>query len=368
MSTNPPTSPSNPAGRPRTDEGAIAAIAVDADGRVIEATSGAPAMLGLDPVDLHGRTLSDMAADGWSWVVQNALLRLVSGSVDPFELLLCGRSGRRTLVQMIPRPLVRDGGALQYLMVWIEQRGTGQPPPSNESEAELRRLAYGLLKTHEDERGRIASELHDGVAPLVTMAKFMVEDALGRMARGAHAEATQLLVNTVARLRDTLADVRRISTDLRPSSLDDLGLLPTLAWYTRQFNQAFPHLRIASDLRADEASIPDTLKLDIFRIVQEALTNVGRHAHADEARVSLVLLDGQLSLRVEDNGRGFDAATLRRGDHALMGVGLHSISKRVDATGGRLMIESSPLKGSAIGAAWRVAAPAELAQPQDVAS
>lgn len=362
---NPPASSSDPI-RPRTDEGAVAAIAVDSYGRVLEATSGAAAMLGLEPADLHGRTLSDMAADGWSWVVQNALLRLVSGQVDPFELLLCGRSGRRTLVQMIPRPLVRNGGALQYLMVWIEQRGTGQSPPSNESEAELRRLAYGLLKTHEDERGRIASELHDGVAPLVTMAKFMVEDALGRMARGAHAEATQLLVNTVARLRDTLADVRRISTDLRPSSLDDLGLVPTLAWYTRQFNQAFPHLRVTADLRADEPSIPDPLKLDIFRIVQEALTNVGRHAQATETRVVLALVDGQLTLRVEDNGRGFDAGPLRRGDPGLMGVGLHSISKRVDATGGRLMIESSPLTGSAIGATWAVAAPVAVAQPQDV--
>jgi two-component system NarL family sensor kinase len=303
-----------------------------------------------------------MAAEGWSWVVQNALLRIVSGSVDPFELLLRGRSGRRTLVQMIPRPLIRNGGAVQYLIVWLEQRsGSGPQPPPSESEAELRRLAYALLKTHENERGRVASELHDGVAPLVTMAKFMVEDALARIARGAPAEATTLLTNTVARLRDALADVRRISTDLRPSSLDDLGLLPTIEWYCRQFGQAFPDVQVSCDLRTGEAAIPEQLKLDIFRIVQEALTNVGRHAHASAARVALGQVNERLQLHVEDNGRGFDTGPMRRGEAGLTGVGLLSIRKRVDATGGMLTLESSPLRGTVLGAAWMLA---DVPRPQ----
>ncbi len=342
--------------RTRIDEGAVAAIVVDANGCVNEATTGAAAMLGFDPSELHGQTIADMAAEGWSWVVRNALLRVVSGSVDPFELLLKGRSGRRTLVQMIPRPLVRNGGAVQYLIVWLEQRtGSGPQPPPSESEAELRRLAYALLRTHENERGRVASELHDGVAPLVTMAKFLVEAALSRIARGAADEAATLLQNTVMRLRDALADVRRISTDLRPSSLDDLGLLPTIEWYCRQFAQAFPDVRVTCDLRAEEAAIPDHLKLDIFRIVQESLTNVGRHAQAREARVSLVLSNERLQLQIEDNGRGFDTGPLRRGEPGLSGVGLLSIRKRVDATDGTLSLESSALRGTVVGAAWLLA-------------
>jgi two-component system NarL family sensor kinase len=342
--------------RARIDEGAVAAIVVDEYGKVLEATSGAAAMLGFEPAELYGHGLSEMAAEGWSWVVQNALLRLVSGSEDPFDLLLRGRSGRRTLVQMIPRPLIRAGGVLQYLIVWLEQRGSNGPlPPMTEGEAELRRLAYGLLKTHDVERGRVASELHDGVAPLVTMAKFMVEDALGRLARGAQSEATTLLVNTVARLRDALADVRRISTDLRPSSLDDLGVLPTIEWYCRQFNEAYPDVRVACDLNVDENTIAKHLKLDIFRIVQEALVNVGRHAQAKEARVVLTNSDERLQLRVEDNGKGFDIVPLLRGDSSVMGVGLHSITKRVDATGGTLLLESSARRGTVIGASWSLA-------------
>lgn len=347
--------------RARIDEGAVAAIVVDEYGKVLEATSGAAAMLGFEPAELHGHGLSEMAAEGWSWVVQNALLRLVSGSEDPFDLLLRGRSGRRTLVQMIPRPLLRTGGVLQYLIVWLEQRGNspGPLPPMTEGEAELQRLAYGLLKTHDVERGRVASELHDGVAPLVTMAKFMVEDALGRLARGAVSEATTLLVSTVARLRDALADVRRISTDLKPSSLDDLGVLPTIEWYCRQFNEAYPGVRVACDLNVDEHTIAKHLKLDIFRIVQEALINVGRHAQAKEARVVLTNADERLQLRVEDNGKGFDIGPLLRGDSSVMGVGLHSITKRVDATGGTLLLESSAHRGTVIGASWMVALDAQ---------
>jgi two-component system NarL family sensor kinase len=354
------------AARARIDEGAVAAIVVDEFGAVSEATAGAAAMLGFDPPELYGLTLGDIAAEGWSWVVQNALLRIVSGSVDPFELLLKGRSGRRTLVQMIPRPLVRNGGTVQYLIVWLEQRhGSGLRSPPTEAEAELRRLAYALLKTHENERGRVASELHDGVAPLVTMAKFMVEAALARITRGASDEAITLLNNTVARLRDALADVRRISTELRPSSLDDLGLLPTIEWYCRQFAQAFPDVRVACDLRAEEPSIPEGLKLDIFRIVQEALTNVGRHAHAREARVTLTQANERLQLQIEDNGRGFDTGPLRRGEAGVSGVGLLSIRKRVDATGGQLTLESSALRGTVMGAAWALAPVAQTAQPMD---
>jgi len=356
--------------RPRIDEGAVAAIVVDEYGNVLEATSGAAAMLGFEPAELYGHGLSEMAAEGWSWVVRNALLRLVSGSADPFDLLLRGRSGRRTLVQMIPRPLIRNGGALQYLIVWLEQgSASSAPPPSTESEAELRRLAYGLLKTHEVERGRVASELHDGVGPLVTMAKFMVEDAIGRLARGAYSEASTLLLSTVARLRDALADVRRISTDLRPSSLDDLGLLPTIEWYCRHFTEAYPGVRVTCDLKVDEDTITDDLKLDIFRIVQEALTNIGRHAQAQEARVILAHAEDQLQLRIEDDGKGFDVALIRRGEPNVMGVGLHSISKRVDATGGTLLLESSAWHGTVIGASWALTpAPVPQLQPQELDS
>jgi two-component system NarL family sensor kinase len=354
-------------------DGGVAAVVVDGRGRLIEATAGAAAMLGYERTDLRGRLLHELAAEGWSWVVQNALLRLASGSVGAFDLLLRGRSGRRTLVQMIPRPMLHLAGdeieGSHFLILWLEQPQSVEPAPMTAFEAEVQRLAYGLLKTHEAERSRIASELHDGVAPLVIMAKFMVEDALARLARGLQHEATGLLAKTVTWLREALADVRRISTELRPSSLDDLGLLPTLEWYCRKVAEADRELSVVADLKVDEKIIPEELKLEIFRIVQEALSNVVRHARASEARVALELIEGRLRLKIEDNGVGLNIEPLLRGDACLMGLGLHSIRKRIDATHGELLLASLPGQGTLVGASWplpRSPAPSPVAAEVDL--
>jgi two-component system NarL family sensor kinase len=334
---------------------AIAAVLVDELGRVLEATSPAAAILGRRPAEIAGRDLQELVVDGWNWVVRNALLRLASGSYDPFELLLRGRSGRRSLVQMIPRRLPMNpapGEPKQYMLVWLEQRQDDARGPITASEAELRRHAYGLLKTHEAELGRVASELHDGVAPLVVMAKFMIEDAVARLGRGAQREAADLMVTTVARLREVLAEVRRISTELRPSSLEDLGLLPTIEWHCRNVAQTYHQLRLTTDLAVEESLIPEALKLDIFRIVQESLNNVVRHARATEVRVVLRAAEGRLQLQIEDNGIGFEVETLLRGTSGHLGLGLHSMRKRADATRGALNIESSPWRGTRVEANW----------------
>ncbi len=347
-------------GRLLTDEGNVAAVVIDEAGRVTETTAAANALLGRGASELVGCDLDGLVVSGWNWVVRNSLLRLASGSFDAFELLLRGRSGRRSLVRMIPQrwamPTHADG-AKQFMLLWIEQRRKLHAAESvSESEAELRRQAYSLMKTHEAERGRIASDLHDGVAPLVVIAKFMIEHAMQRMARGESPEATELLSSTVARLREVLAEIRRISTELRPSSLDDLGLLPTIQWHCRIVSQAYPSLRVKNELTVDESLIPDELKLDIFRIVQEALSNVVRHAGASDAFVTLREARGRIELRVEDNGAGFDMQRVLHNDTGALHVGLQSIRKRVDATRGTLELVAAPGWGTRVVARWPFAA------------
>jgi two-component system NarL family sensor kinase len=156
-------------------------------------------------------------------------------------------------------------------------------------------------------------------------------------------------------LRNVLTELHRITAGLRPSSLDDLGLLPTITWYCRDFVQLRPRLKIRCDLRTAEDEVPAELKLQIFRIVEEAIRNVGEHAAATEAAVSLVSADGQLVLRIEDNGTGFDADRVLRGDVRLLGIGLQSIAKRVDGTGGRMEVRSVAGDGTTIIARWPLA-------------
>lgn len=343
--------------RKQIDDASAAAVVVDDTGHLLEATAAAGSMLGRRPNDLVGRELNDLVVSGWAWVVRNAVLRLASGALDPFELLLRGRSGRRTLVHMIPHRLPPqpdiEGG--RYMLVWLEQRQNAEIEPVSPSEAQLRRHAYALLSTHEAERGRVASELHDGVAPLIVMAKFMIEDALARLTRDAQQEAVELMRSTVTRLREALAEVRRISTELRPNSLDDLGLLPTIEWHCRIVSQTYEALHVTTDLAVEEATIPETLKLEIFRIVQESLNNVVRHARASEVKVGLRTANGRLELHVEDNGIGFEVEPVLRGEGGAVGLGLHNMRKRVDATRGSLRIDSSQWHGTRIDASWPLA-------------
>ncbi|HEX7156543.1 MAG TPA: ATP-binding protein, partial [Burkholderiaceae bacterium] len=121
-------------------------------------------------------------------------------------------------------------------------------------------------------------------------------------------------------------------------------------------------------IEVDESDVPAALKLDMFRIVQEALSNVIAHAQAGHALVSLLKAGDELRLMVEDDGVGFDPAHLvDRGPDAL-NLGLHSIRKRVDATGGRLIVESGGARGTRIGAVWRLAgAPVVAALPAQAA-
>jgi len=331
----------------------VAAVVINADGEILEATEVAASMLGYAIADLVGRSLQDLGADGWRWSITNALMRLASASPKPFNLQLLGRSGRRALIEMIPRPNLRERGVdRQHLLVWREQRIRSAERPVSASEGELRRLAFALLDTQDDQRSRIASDLHDGVGPLVIAAKFFAEGAIGRLNAGDTQQAAGMLETTVARLRDVLSELHRITVELRPNSLNDLGLLPTITWYCRDFGQLRPQLKLGCDLRVTEERIPAELKLQIFRIIEEAMRNVGTHSGATEASVTLAEDRHELELRVEDNGCGFDTAWVLEGDPGGMGIGLHSIAKRVDGTGGRLEIRSLRGRGTAVTARW----------------
>ncbi|MEW5881624.1 MAG: ATP-binding protein [Pseudomonadota bacterium] len=340
------------AARPGDAAGLVAAVRLDGDGRIVSATADAAALLGYAPHELKGRTLVDLAAEGWRAAAEGVTARILVGALESCELLLAGRSGRRTLVRMSARP-IDDGDEGDHVVAWTEVQG--QPALASvpdRDEMDLRRLAYDLLSTQEAERTRVASELHGGVAPLVIMAKFMVEDALQRLMRGAYSEATDVLINVTGRLRDVIGEVRRISMELRPSLLDDLGLLPTIEWFCRHCEQAYRTLRVERVVEVAEADIPETLKLEIFRIIEEAVSNAAQHANAKSVRVSLRRRGDELELMIIDDGSGFEAAQLFYGNACLLGVGLQGIKRRVEGTKGRLLLESTPMSGTVVGAVW----------------
>jgi signal transduction histidine kinase len=331
--------------------GRVAALRLDSDGRIVDATEDAALMLGMKPGEMRGLTLGDLAADQWRAMADGATARILCGDNRIFQLLLQDRSGRRLLVQMASRQDKQDETS-SYVLEWSEHFSRSIPTPADADMAELRRLANGLLRAQEAERTRVAVKLDNGVAPLVVIAKFMIEDSLQRIGGAANAESVDLLASASGRLRQALGELQGISTSLRPRMLDDLGLVSTIGWYCRKFEQANRAIRIQQQLSVSEAEVPSQLKLVIFRLVEEALINVAQHANASEAQVILLRVADELLLWVQDNGYGFDAAMAGPASYPLRGIGLPSIRKRIEATGGRLTLQSSKNGGTRIGATW----------------
>jgi two-component system NarL family sensor kinase len=214
---------------------------------------------------------------------------------------------------------------------------------SRSADAKLKRLAQQVVESQEKERARLSRELHDGISQMMVSVKLLLESALMRFerseARVPAAEAA--LATSLARLSDTLREVRRISHALRPAMLDDLGLAAALQQLTRELSeQAGIEIGFTQIAHTHAALLPDAVNTVVFRIAQEALTNIVRHAQASRASVSLDVSAHAVTLSIADNGRGFDVeralADLRAG------VGLRNMRERVDSLGGGLSLVSQP--------------------------
>lgn len=217
------------------------------------------------------------------------------------------------------------------------------------SEHELRVLSAQLLATQENERKRIANELHDGLGQRLSAIKFAVEDVLRAEAEQGRLAQAERLGTIVERIRDAIEEIRRVSMDLRPSILDDLGLLATLGWFCREFGQVCQGIRIDKRIDVSEADIAEPLKVVIFRITQEALHNIAKHANADRVCITLVRSRDGLQLTIRDNGIGFDYA---RAVAVEAGLGLKSMHERAELSGGCFTVRSDSEAGTEISVLW----------------
>ncbi|MEM6386741.1 MAG: cache domain-containing protein [Pseudomonadota bacterium] len=201
------------------------------------------------------------------------------------------------------------------------------------ADAALKRLTQRIVDTQEEERGRVARELHDGISQNLVSVRYALDLADRHLSRG-DARAGDSLRKGIARLTSAIQEVRRISRDLRPGALDDLGLGPALKTLTDEFGE---RTGITAELetvvfrnRLDEDS-----KIALFRIAQEALTNIERHAEANEVHIRLSGHRRGATLRITDDGSGLPP------DSTEGGLGLRNMQERMEQLGGRLRIFSS---------------------------
>jgi signal transduction histidine kinase len=228
------------------------------------------------------------------------------------------------------------------------QERTAELARANET---LRDLSARLLSAQEDERKRIAADLHDTIGSCLTGVKFQVESALQKIGK-APENAHQPLSSILPMVHEAVLECRRIQMDLRPSMIDDLGLLPTISWFCRIFNQTYPGIRTEQEIDIAEGDIPEPLKIAIYRVTQEAMNNIAKHSKADLIRFSLRKQDARLELAIHDNGRGFSLEEMHSRKGTVKGLGLTSMKERAELSGGSLDIESSQGEGTYIRAYW----------------
>ncbi len=206
---------------------------------------------------------------------------------------------------------------------------------------QLRELAQHLQTIREDERSHLARELHDELGALLTAAKLDVARLKSRLGPGITSDATERLAHLNETLNGGIALKRRIIEDLRPSSLSNLGLVAALEILLREFS-ARSEIEVVPDL--DSVDVDDASQLTIYRLVQEALTNVVKYAKAREVVVTLApIAGGGARVAVRDDGIGFDTGVPRLASHGLIGM-----RYRVEAEGGTMHLISSPGSGTTI--------------------
>jgi PAS domain S-box-containing protein len=221
-----------------------------------------------------------------------------------------------------------------------------------ESENRLRLLSSQLLAAQENERKRIAGEIHDSISASLSAIRFGVENIQDQAKQGT--VGPESLERLTTQIQQTIEETRRIMADLRPSVLDDLGILPATNWFCREFQKTYSCISIEKQIDVEENDVPDSLKTPIFRISQEALNNVAKHGKATLVNLCLRKTGGGIELVIQDNGQGFDLEKVVSQKSSRKGLGLTSMSERVELSGGSFSIETTPGKGTVIQALWPI--------------
>ena len=204
---------------------------------------------------------------------------------------------------------------------------------------QLTELTQHLQTAREDERNRLARNLHDELGALLTSAKLDAARIRSRLT-GIAPEALERLAHLVETLNSSIAMGRRIIEDLRPSTLSNLGLIATLEILTQEFSD---QSGIEVYCTLEEVKLSASAELMVYRLVQEAITNITKYAQAKQVWVSMTATAGQVEMLVRDDGVGFDSQAIRGGAYGLLGMRF-----RVEAEGGNLNLQSSPGRGTSL--------------------
>jgi PAS domain S-box-containing protein len=312
------------------------------DGEIIMANEACVKLTGYSLEELVGMNVREVLSGEALQRAGEVRRRLLQGqSLDgPYEQRMIRKDGSEAHLRLSASLITSDGQPKAYQLIAhdiTEEKGMQE---------NLRFYLHQVTKAQEEERKRIARELHDETAQeLVALSRQLdsFTSAPGKVSK----RGIKLLEGIQAQADKILAGVRRFSQDLRPSVIDDLGLLPALDWLVSDLEKQFD-LTIGMAVLGPERRFSPEVELVLFRIAQEALRNVWRHSGASRAWVTVEFGDDKTTLAVTDDGKGFEVPP-SMADLANVGkLGLAGMQERARLVGGKLTLESEPGKGTTV--------------------
>jgi len=319
-------------------------ITIDHEGRMIELNSAAEKIFAHNRAKLIGEKVMEVVPHSFRPWFQNGLANNFAGEKGP------------ALGSRIEMPALRaDGSKFSAEFTITRIKLAGRPMFTlyirditlhKRAEAELRALPQKIIKAQEAERSRIARELHDGINQLIASVKMRlskVENSLPDLkpaAREILARCDRLLVKV-------LEENRRIAHNLRPTDLDNLGLAAACSSFCSEV-QSRSKIQVQCRISSPGTRLPPVTELHLFRIVQESINNIEKHAQAKSIRLQMEVGGGSVALKIQDDGRGFDLKNFKAGKKNGHGLGLSNMRERALSLGGTYELKSGLGKGTTI--------------------
>jgi PAS domain S-box-containing protein len=219
------------------------------------------------------------------------------------------------------------------------------------AENKLRILSTKLMDAREKERKHIAQDLHDSIGGKLTGLKYSLETIASELPHGLSSIEGKLM-ETVGGVRSTIEEVQRITKNLHPSILDDLGLISAVREYCREFQHFYPSIKVHLKFDIDEQRVEESIKILIYRVLQEAMNNVAKHSEAENVMVSMNNSTNENVLMIKDDGKGFEPKCAVDSSISFEKFGLESMRERAELFGGRFILHSAKGNGTKITASW----------------
>jgi PAS domain S-box-containing protein len=307
-------------------------------------------MVGYSRDEMIGRPISEFLDREDQHIYEEQMTERRKGSFKSYEITGVRKDDRRIFTLVSPQPIYDEKGQFRGSFAVITDISALKKTEEalRESEGRLRVLSFQLLTAQERERSRISRELHDELGQALAVLKLRLRFLEKHLATDQE-KLKEECEQSIQYIDQVIEEVRRLSRDLSPSILEDLGFSSALQWLINNFSK---NNNLSITLQKDDVDMDRLFSQDsqiiIYRIFQEAFTNIERHSQASRASVSIKKAEKGIHISVEDNGSGFDITQTLKSEVARQGMGLATMRERAKMLGGSLEIVSEEGKGTRI--------------------